>query len=318
MTSLRRASLLLTCSLLAACHAAPLGLGDGGARDAAPSTADLAAPDLAPPAGSAIGPTGGSVAALYFAIVGDTRPANPDDTANYPSAVIEKIYADIEALSPRPQFVVTTGDYMFASSFGKEGAKQMALYKQAAAQFSGPIFPAMGNHECTGATASNCASQLTYNMQAFTEGMLKPIGQTNPYFSIPFGDLDGKWTAKLVVAACNAWDDRQATWLQGELARKTTYTFVVRHEPSGTDGPPCVVPMDAMLAQATFDLFIVGHSHTFRHPSQKELVVGNGGAPLSGGSNYGFATVAQQAGGGFVVTEYDYLSSTPLGTFVLP
>ncbi len=278
--------------------------------------ADMAVNPQQPPPKGTIGPQGGSVSYLYFAVVGDTRPQNEDDTGGYPTQVVEKIYADIEAMNPRPQFVLTTGDYQFAAPNGQEGAKQLALYQKAASQFTGPVFAAMGNHECTGATASNCANGPTNNMQAFLDTMIKPLGQTNPYYTIPFSDVNGQWTAKLVIVACNAWDNTQQSWLQSELAKPTTYTFVSRHEPTGTYGPPCVSAMDSMLQRASYDLFIVGHSHEFRKNSNKEFIIGNGGAPLSGGGgNFGYATVQQQPGGGFVVTQYDYMSAAPVASY---
>ena len=74
--------------------------------------------------------------------------------------------------------------------------------------------------------------------------------------------------------------------------------------------------MDSMLKSAKYDLFIVGHSHTYSH-SGNQVIIGNGGAPLSGSGNYGFATIAQQATG-FVVTQYDYMTSMPVGSFTVP
>ncbi len=72
-------------------------------------------------AGGIVGP----LSTLSFAIVGDTRPPTEDDTAGDPTAIITKIWQDVEAASPRPAF-------------------------------SNPMFPTMGNHECDGATADNC------------------------------------------------------------------------------------------------------------------------------------------------------------------
>jgi hypothetical protein len=269
-----------------------------------------------PPISGTVGPSGGSVSSLYFAVIGDTRPANIDATASYPTAIITQIYSDIAAMSPRPEFVVATGDYMYADPILSEGKAQLALYTQAASQFGGPVFAAMGNHECTGATSSNCNLIPTSNMSAFMDALVKPLGKTQPYYTIPVNDTAGKWTAKIVIVACNAWDATQSSWLSGELAKPTTYTFVVRHEPLGTMGAPCVAEMDALLQQATYDLFIVGHSHTFAH-SAKQVIVGNGGAPLDGSVAYGFATVAQQASG-LVVTQYDYMTGQPLSSFNLP
>jgi hypothetical protein len=286
--------------------------GCGGSNLPCATCSDAGTPTS--PAGT-IGVGGGSVSSLYFAVVGDTRPANPDDTANYPTAVIQKIYADIEAMSPRPQFVITTGDYMFADPSSGQAQPQISLYMQAASQFEGPLFPAMGNHECTGATDSNCATTPTTNLQAFMSTLMAPLGVTTPYYTIPINDSAGAWTAKIVVAACNAWDATQYTWLQGELAKPTTYTFIVRHEPRHTSGPPCVTEMDALLNTTTYDLFIVGHSHTYEHYG-KQLTVGNGGAPMTGSGGFGFATVQQQPSG-FTVTQYDYMTAAPLETFSL-
>ncbi|HEY8087369.1 MAG TPA: hypothetical protein VIF09_05980, partial [Polyangiaceae bacterium] len=109
------------------------------------------------PTGS-VGPTGGTVSRLYFAVVGDTRPANVDDTSGYPTSVITKIFQDMQGMSPPPTFGVSTGDYMFATPGKGNAAPQLGLYITARGNYSNLMFPAMGNHECTGYTASNCGS----------------------------------------------------------------------------------------------------------------------------------------------------------------
>src|ERR1700722_11810437 len=83
-----------------------------------------------------IGPTGGSVALLNFAVIGDTRPANYDDTAGYPSSIIQEIFQNIEAKSPHPDFVVATGDYMNTTPGKGTAAPQAALYMKAAKAYS--------------------------------------------------------------------------------------------------------------------------------------------------------------------------------------
>jgi hypothetical protein len=256
---------------------------------------------------------------MYFAIVGDTRPASipagTDPTAGYPAQVIQKIYADIAAMNPQPQFVLTTGDYMFANPSTTQGTAQLALYTAAAQQYPGTIFAVMGNHECTGGTSSNCASQSTQNYQAYVSALVTPLGQSKPYYSIPINATDGSWTAKLIITACNAWDSTQSSWLAGELARQTTYTFVSRHEPSSASYAPCIAEMDNLLRQYPYDFLFVGHTHTFSH-YQKQVVVGNGGAPLSGGVNYGYVIVEQRPAGGFRVTLYDFMTALPVSSFV--
>ncbi|MFO0572054.1 MAG: hypothetical protein U0263_40905 [Polyangiaceae bacterium] len=61
--------------------------------------------------------------------------------------------------------------------------------------------------------------------------LLNPTGQTVPYYTKNVNAADGAWTAKFVFVAPNAWTDAQGTWLEAELAKPTTYTFIVRHEP---------------------------------------------------------------------------------------
>ncbi len=265
-----------------------------------------------------VGPNGGTVTSLYFAVVGDTRPASIDDTANYPTAIIDTIFQDLDAMTPKPQFVISTGDYMFASPTGSQGAAQVQLYTQAVRLFSNVVFPVLGDQECNTYTSGNCASSPTNNYNAYMSALVTPIGKSAPYYAIPIRAVDGSWTAKIVVVACNAWGSAQQTWLQAQLATPTTYTFVARHEPSTATNAPCVSTVDSMLAGTTYDLLVVGHSHTFANPAYQELVVGNGGAPLSGAAGYGYATIAQQPSQGFVVTQYDYLTALPVASFTVP
>ncbi|MGH7440547.1 MAG: metallophosphoesterase family protein, partial [Polyangiaceae bacterium] len=262
---------------------------------------------------SHVGADGGTASRLYFAVVGDTRPAGRDDVAGYPSAVISQIYERLAALEPPPSFVVSTGDYQFASSGGSgESARaQLALYASARSQYPGPLFPAMGNHECTGATASNCgqgnAEGVTAPLRAFEDTLLAPIGKPL-YFEVDVVAPGGAWSAKVLVLAANAWDARQAAWLDGAMARPTTYTFVVRHEPASAATAPGVMPSEDIMARHAYTLAICGHSHTYDRPREREIVVGNGGAPLTGSKSYGFAVIDQQPDGTLAVDMIDYVS----------
>jgi hypothetical protein len=267
-----------------------------------------------------IGPDGGVVPHLYFAVLGDTRPSMPDDTANYPTAIITKIFQDIAALQPRPQFIIATGDYMF-TAFGNtstQGGVQMGLYMQARAAYPGVVFAAMGNHECTGGSASDCSSRVTMNMQAYLSALVTPLGRALPYYAFDVRDTAGQWTAKFLITACNAWGPAQKAWFTTELARPTTFTFIARHHPLGSDGP-CNLEQDPMIQAATYDGLLVGHTHSvYFSAAKKQLVEGVGGAPISGTANYGYATVEQRPQGGFTVLQYDYQTNTPVSTYVLP
>jgi hypothetical protein len=272
------------------------------------------------PAHAGAGPGGGIIDQLDFAVVGDTRPAAPDDTANYPTDIVRAIWTAVEAETPHPAFAIMTGDYMFATTSRREQVPQLQLYLAGRAQFSGAAYPAYGNHECTGDTTSNCGAGATdgetANYHAYLDQLVAPIGETRPYFVERFAATDGSWSAKLVFIAPNAWNARQAAWLDAVLAQPTTYTFAVRHEASIVTSIAAVATSDAILAKHPLTLLICGHEHTYRHdPAGKQVVIGNGGAPLSTAIDYGYAIVSRQPDASLQVTAYDYASHAMIDQF---
>jgi hypothetical protein len=272
--------------------------------------------------GAPIGVDGGKLDSLSFAIVGDTRPALIDDTAGYPKAIVSKIWQDVEALSPRPAFAISTGDYLFAKPYGSQAGPQLDLYLAARQAFTGTLFPAMGNHECTGATASNCgpgnADGVTHNYTTFLQKMLAPLGVSLPYYTVNVASKTGAWTAKFVFVAANAWDAAQAAWLDAELAKPTTYTFVVRHEGTIATTAPGVTPSKGIMNKHPYTLLVAGHTHTFEYyAADKEIIVGNGGAPLTGAVNYGYVVAEQQANGAIQFREIDYSTGKVEKTFAV-
>ena len=262
-----------------------------------------------------LGADGGALSRLLFAAIGDTRPATVDDTNGYPVGVLTTIFAGIVGLRPSPPMVVSTGDYLFASAArgaqNPQGAPQLDIYMQARARFQGAFFPAMGNHECTGATNSNCGAGASNgeppNYIAFVDKMLAPIGKPLPYYAIDVSAQDGAWTSKFVFVAANAWSSAQEAWFESVMARPTTYTFVVRHEPTTANTAPGVMPSQAVMARHPYTLAIVGHSHTYRHgrAHPREVLIGNGGAPLSS-KDYGFGVFSQRADGAIEVDMLDW------------
>jgi hypothetical protein len=271
--------------------------------------------------------------------VGDTRPPTEDDVAGYPTAVITKIWQDVQAASPHVAFAITTGDYQFAGPTHTPGtqATQIGLYMSARNNFTGTVFPVMGNHECDGAVQDNCydcgsaCSNVggqcignvckTPNYTVWESAMLAPINQTQPYYTINIHGTNNAWTAKFVFVACNAWSPAQATWLGQALTPSTTYTFVVRHEGTIATTAPCLAGTgnnnaDTIISQYPYTLLIAGHTHTFGYyASEKQVVVGNGGAPLSSSVNYGYVIARQQPGGSIQLTEYDYATNAANTTF---
>ncbi len=276
---------------------------------------------------------GGTLASLDFGVVGDTRPWIYDDTAQYPTAIITQIFQDMANLSPPIAFVTATGDYMFADPIlGTEASKQADLFVGAAQKFLsvGPVWTSMGNHECDWATSNdNCFGQDTSNpnYEAFLQDILAPLGIPNqvPYFAVTYSSSDPTrpWTAKFVYIAPNSWDtanDTQGKWAQQVLAIPTTYTFLVRHQPTNNPGgnPPApgVPPTDALLQEYPFTLKLTGHSHSYMYDQKnREIVNGLGGAPFDTGYNgdYGYVVCRQRADMAIQCSLYDYKSNAVAG-----
>jgi hypothetical protein len=265
-----------------------------------------------------------AMAELRFAIVGDTRPANEDDTANYPTAVVTRIWDDVNNEQPQPPFAISTGDYMYAAPANHEQDPQLDLYLGARAHYGSIVYAAMGNHECTGSTTSNCGEGagapdgVTANMTAYLDRMVRPLGPNRAWYVVHLAAQDGSWTAKIVVVAANAWGDEQAAFLETALSEPTTYTFVVRHEPDYATAVDGVNKSGAIITAHPLTLLVTGHVHTYAHlPDVHEVVVGNGGAPLVSSIDYGYAIVFRRPDGALDFTEYDYMTRAVIDHFVV-
>ena len=298
-------------------------LGAAGACSAttAPVAIDASTP-LDAPTHPGAGNGGGTLDELRFAVVGDTRPVNLDDTANYPTAIIRQIWTDVEAEVPHAAFAVSTGDYIFASTGGHEQDPQLDLYLAARMAFHGVVYAAMGNHECNGYTSSNCgpgnSEGQPANFVSFMAKLVAPLDEPLPYFVERFAAADRSWSAKLVVIAANAWDPAQDAWLERALSEPSTYTFVLRHEGHDATTAPGTLPSTIILARHAVTLLIVGHTHAYRHyAAYREIVVGNGGAPLTSSTNYGYVIVARNPDGTIGVTSREYMTHALVEQFTV-
>ncbi len=260
-------------------------------------------------------PTAGASAGTFrFAVFGDVRPRNPDDTANYPTAIITSLFQQIAAQSP--QFVVGTGDYMFASYASAVDA-QVSLQLQAQAAFKGPVYRAMGNHECTGATASNCPNgNETPNVRAFMTRLLPPNLTTTPYYRVDVDTPHG--TAKFLFVAGNAWSQAQNDWLGKQLADATAYTLIIRHVPPSTTAPG-VTESEALIRGAPLTIELLGHFHEYRRLDAQHVISGNGGAPSRSGeiAGFGYLLVEQQPNGNLSATEFDQTTGNAIDTWMI-
>jgi hypothetical protein len=269
-------------------------------------------PDAPPPTGDAppgVGP-GSTIAvttdALTFAIVGDTRPPMSDDTASYPTSIITSIWYGVAAAAPA--VAVSTGDYVYVSSRGGQMNAQLDLYLGARAAYAGPVFAALGNHECATATASNCGpgapDGVPVSYATFLKRMVEPLGVSTPYYTVRVDPPGGAWSAKIVVIAANAWSEDEGRWLDAAMAEPTTYTFVVRHTPDRETVAPGGPPSRQIVGRHPFTMQLVGHSHSYGRLSQKELLVGNGGAPATGSVPYGYVLAVRRDDGAIEFSAY--------------
>jgi hypothetical protein len=267
-----------------------------------------------------VGPTGGTVSRMRFGVFGDVRPPSENNTAMYPTAIVTAVMDGIAGAGA--QFAVANGDYMFANTASAVGA-QVGLLLSAEDHFGGHIFHSLGNHECNGASASNCPlGNETPNMQAF-RARLAPAYPTVYFDWTVRTDLGD---AHFIAAAPNAWDGAQQAWLDRALAQPARYTIVIAHEPAGRrDAPGSVLIESAIRARAGgVTLRLYGHTHEYQHQSANAIIVGNAGAPLASATgHYGFVVVDQRADGNLVVTAYeigrppmvvDTFAVTPAGT----
>ncbi len=268
-----------------------------------------------------------AIATLDFGVNGDTRPILYD--LDYPTAVITTIFEDLAALQPPVAFVVATGDYMFADPtglLGNKAAEQANLWMGAAQKFldiGSPVYASMGNHECDWATSNdNCYGQETTNenYEAFLENILGGLGISQgaiPYYAVTYESSDPTrpWTAKFLYTAPNSWDsnDVQKDWVDQVLSIPTTYTFLVRHEPTNNPGPaPGVQPTDDLLTQHPFTLKLTGHSHCYQYDLQnREVINGLAGAQIDTGCSYdyGYVVCRQRDDMAIQCSLYDYQSN---------
>ncbi len=284
-------------------------------------------PDLAlAPITGSVGPSGGKVSRLFFAMNGDTRGTDCNMDQEYPTQVINQIYDQMNAA--KVEFAVDLGDHMFVCQNGTQNMAdtQMGYYVAATKHLAGKTtFLTLGNHDCVSMTNPNyCAvgGFETVNFRAFMNA-LAPIS-SKPYYSVDIQTDAG--LARFVFIADNAWSQAQKTWLEqtlGDADKNAKYTIVVRHHPLDNTDMPDFQTISGIVKAHKYTLHLTGHTHEFRQDhwndgSGRTFIIGNGGAPLAQNFTwYGYATVEQVANGNLVLTAYDAMTNNPMGSFTV-
>lgn len=245
---------------------------------------------------------------VYFAVLGDTRPASKGDSYPSDSGTIFGL------ISPRkPSHVFVTGDLTEARGDASQAQTDLTEFLRGQGNYtwSGPVHYVPGNHE------------------AGVESVFSSMLNTNTYWAF----TDGQ--AKYVGISDNQWDSTQSAWLTQQLSVPTKYTFIFRHHPYSAYGLDAGVnsAIVGIIDAHPFTLVIAGHDHSFyvsrRHwldqvsPTYsrgREVVCGNGGAPLAtssgGGSNayFGYAMIQQLPDGAIAITSYREDTDMPADT----
>jgi hypothetical protein len=276
-------------------------------------------PTVPIPVGGPVGVQGGTVDRLFFGFTGDTRPDQCD--GSYPQQVINNIYTQMKGAGV--QFAVDQGDHMFNCQGGYPGAmQQMKAYLQAASLLGKSVFFTMGNHECTGESMTLC-TLASYghnaNYTAYMDAM-KQIGIQSPYYR--FDVMTGTGLAAFIVVADDVWDPMEQSWLEQQLSdadARAKYTFVSKHHPEGNTDHPEFTTIYNLVRQHKYTLFLTGHTHEFKRQSSdpRAMVIGCGGAPLAGGSFWGYGTALQGPDDRITVTIYDQSSGHVMDSFAV-
>jgi hypothetical protein len=264
--------------------------GSGHSTDLAHGSGDMSQNFIA----GGIGPHGGSVDLLHFGISGDTRPPSCEDTAGYPTGVIDSIGDAFR--NAQVQFALDLGDHMYVCNNDLSIATaQMNLFLDGTRHYGGTWFMTEGNHECYGGFCP--AGSTNANYVAFMTA-LAPISPM-PYYSVDVNTRFG--LATFVFIADNSWDGTQQSWLESTLSAadaSARYTLVARHHPEGDTSVSTNAAIMTVIRAHKFSLFLTGHSHLYKHMTTdggRDLVMGNSGAPLiAGGSFYGYGIIDQQ------------------------
>jgi hypothetical protein len=297
----------------------PLVPGGGGQEpdDAGPTALDFGTPGII--VSGPVGPTGGSVDRLVFGIAGDTRP----DRCNgvYPQAIINNIFMGMRGQGV--QFAVDQGDHIFNCGYNAEafaGAqKQMSQYVSAAALLGKTVFMTMGNHECSGESQALCTLGVYGANPNYTAYMdaLRTVAD-KPYYRFDVQTVSG--LAVFLVVADDVWDDAEKSWLTQQLVdadAHAKYTFVSKHHPDGNDDHPEFQQIYDLVRQHKYTLFLTGHSHLYKrqYNDKRAIVVGFGGAPLAGGTFWGYGIVRQGADDRITVVVYDQATGNAMDSF---
>ncbi len=232
-------------------------------------------------------PVSGYCEKLRFAVLGDSPVGTPPGMIN--TAVLTPILNQIVALSPKPSFVVFTGDQATCGIY--QDTNNFEAFKSAMGPLTTagiPFYTALGNRELFNPTSLTDDTFYLANQTAYQAAFTgNPTNGPSPAynhlvysFESPQGDaffavLDPYYLTADVPNPnlSGTIDSNQLTWLTAQLARtKATHKFLFIHTPyyyvtsgSGEGGSPdsTFTQLWSILDNNRFDLYCCGHIHLY-------------------------------------------------------
>jgi outer membrane protein assembly factor BamB len=166
-----------------------------------------------------------------------------------------KMYQEIRALSPRPSFIINTGD---VTESGLE--KEFADYKKVRDENLGPeipVYDAPGNHD---------ARWNPLGKEGFTRGLGVPLFRSWDKENVHFVALD----STVLLQHWGHFDQEQLDWLAKDLAKNGRerpvvlgfHHFFLRDNKGGPQQVDNYSALLRVIAPYNVRLFLIGHGHS--------------------------------------------------------
>lgn len=234
--------------------------------------------------------------ARHMFVFGDWGAVNPEPQRQVAQAMAG--YAQAQNITPSALF--TLGDNFYGQLDGGTACPRwQSQFEEMypAAQFPGPCYALLGNHDYNVEPAGKCEAQLAY--AAAHPGTRWTLPSKWYRFDFPkerplvtFLALDSNYQKATPEKLSLTADERvaQTQWLKAELAKPRTAPFLIvcGHHPlysNAGDSPQLIAEWDALFRQHAAHLYFCGHIHDLEHLEFENhptsfVVTGGGGTTL--------------------------------------
>ncbi len=234
--------------------------------------------------------------AQHMFVLGDWGAVNPEPQRLVAQGMID--YANAQGIAPSALF--TLGDNFYGRFEGGVDCPRWQTQFEdmyPAAQFPGPCYALLGNHDYNAEPVGKEDAQLAY--AAAHPGTRWTLPAKWYRFDFPqerplvtFIALDSNYQKAMPEKPSLTAEERaaQAQWLKAELAKPRTAPFLVvcGHHPlysNAGDNPALIAEWDALFREHAAHLYFCGHIHDLEHLEFENhptsfVVSGGGGTTL--------------------------------------